>query len=520
MKKLLGILVLGLLWSNITFAEFKLNPIYKNNPTRFNYWLYANGHHQYLNFDDDSIAYRAIAKNKKDNLITIKTNRYTSPSRAKKAAMTRCKISFKAQGEEMQKACYIDSVVEEEGGVLGVCATEPKWSPKWFTNSCDKFQGSNNLNIKFYKEKFLLPYQANPNRDTLIYYLWKSLYKYSIERSKSYKFIIQPSKNPYEFKSDLREGKFVKKQMQEKAVLSYLLFEDDKIVIDEISPKDRFGEFIDNTTKFRSNSAGKSIVGYIAGHAICAGYIDSVESKIDDWPLLKGTLYDGQKLIDILNMNAGDQKYVYDSVLWDGEDADSKNFAHYMKKMQGKKKSKSRYNYNVILTSLIFNYILFKSGDDFEKLLNDVFQKKVRIKDSVYFQKNRGSRNTGTAHNMFFATRYDYLRLAKAILDDWQNDTCVGKYLKTIYKNRIKKNMPSDQEEPGFGNTYSYGGQFHLDYRGLKNRIVFTMHGYAGQVVMVDVETSTIVVLNSLHYNNTRYKYNVKKLLVEPFKKK
>ena len=25
------------------------------------------------------------------------------------------------------------------------------------------------------------------------------------------------------------------------------------------------------------------------------------------------------------------------------------------------------------------------------------------------------------------------------MLDDWQNDTCVGKYLKTIFENRISK---------------------------------------------------------------------------------
>jgi hypothetical protein len=41
---------------------------------------------------------------------------------------------------------------------------------------------------------------------------------------------------------------------------------------------------------------------------------------------------------------------------------------------------------------------------------------------------------------MFYATRYDYLRIAKAMLDDWQNDTCVGKYLKTIFENRISVN--------------------------------------------------------------------------------
>ena len=40
---------------------------------------------------------------------------------------------------------------------------------------------------------------------------------------------------------------------------------------------------------------------------------------------------------------------------------------------------------------------------------------------------------------MFYATRYDYLRIAKAMLDDWRKDTCVGKYLKTIFDNRIDK---------------------------------------------------------------------------------
>ena len=33
------------------------------------------------------------------------------------------------------------------------------------------------------------------------------------------------------------------------------------------------------------------MVGYLAGHAICAGYIDSIDSKINDWPLIENTLY-------------------------------------------------------------------------------------------------------------------------------------------------------------------------------------------------------------------------------------
>ena len=45
------------------------------------------------------------------------------------------------------------------------------------------------------------------------------------------------------------------------------------------------------------------------------------------------------------------------------------------------------------------------------------------------------------------------------------------------------------------------------------------MGGYGGNVILIDVENSRILVLNSLHYNNKKYKYNHKKLILDPFKK-
>ena len=58
-----------------------------------------------------------------------------------------------------------------------------------------------------------------------------------------------------------------------------------------------------------------------------------------------------------------------------------------------------------------------------------------------------------------------------------------------------------------------------MDYPGLKNKIVFGMNGYGGQAILIDMENSRIVVLNSLHYNKKKYRYNVKKLLLDPIKK-
>ncbi len=90
-----------------------------------------------------------------------------------------------------------------------VCKTEPKYSYLWYHNKCDKFQGSNNLNIKI-KNKALsatnIAYHSNPNRDTLIYYLWK--YSYRARGFKEFK----STNNSYDFKFNLIEDEFIKKQ--------------------------------------------------------------------------------------------------------------------------------------------------------------------------------------------------------------------------------------------------------------------------------------------------------------------
>ena len=399
------------------------------------------------------------------------------------------------------------------------CKSFDKGDTNWYYNNCDEFQGSNNLDIKIYTErKSEIPYKKNPNRDTLLFYVY-----YYLKDIKGFgKYLIEPSKEPLEFNSNLKEDKFVKKQLQKKAILSYLYFENDQIIVDEITPDDRFGLVFKNDTKWSSMSMGKSLVSYVAGHAICEGYIDGINSRLNDWPLIENTLYHDQKLIDLLNMAAGDQKVIDDNVgliktkRWYNSHPIS-SFAN--RELKNTKKIKStKYHYNGLVTNIIMNYVIHKSNGNFQKLLNKIFQEKAKIKNSVFFLKQKGIEDKyGPGRYSFRASRYDYLRIAKAIMDDYQNQTCVGKYLKEIHEKRIKKN--SKDGEPEFNRTKSYGGQFHFDYPGLKNRIVFGLGGYAGQAILIDMENSRIVVLNSLHYNNTKYKYNHKKLLLDPIKK-
>ena len=349
------------------------------------------------------------------------------------------------------------------------------------------------------------------------------------------KFKVIGSDNYRNFQSELIEDKDVKKEIKNSkktGLISYLLFEDNKIKIDE----ENLPEYIkSNNGIMPSHSVGKSLVSYVLGHAICEGYIDSINITLDDWSVLDGTLYKGQKLIDILNMRAGDQKFIGEKKLNSDVRINDKRFLNVntfpikdvmeLPILQESKKQRAVYNYNGLATNLIMNYTIFKTGDDWEKLLNKIFNKHIRVKDSVWFAQtvryhNSSIHSKETGRYSFYANRYDYLRIAKGILDDWNNDTCIGKYLKTIYEQRINKNKKSyDGDRYGQFSvsqyTKKYGGQFHFDVIGLKKRKILAMDGFGGQQVIVDFDTGRIIVVHSLDRH-----YNWKKIVLKKLKQK
>jgi len=349
------------------------------------------------------------------------------------------------------------------------------------------------------------------------------------------KFQVNGSDNYYKFQSELIEDKNVKKEIKNSkktGIISYLLFEDNKIKIDEENLPDYIKS---NNGVMSSKSVGKSLVSYVLGHAICEGYIDNINISLDDWSVLDGTLYKGQKLIDILNMRAGDQKIIGEKNFKSDNRIQNIRFLNVntfpikdtmeLDILQNTKKSKATYNYNALATNVLMNYTIFKTGDDWQKLLNKVFNEHVKVKDTVWFHQNVKMNNKdmhprGTGRYSFYANRYDYLRIAKAILDDWNNDTCVGKYLKTIYEQRKNKNKKS-YDGDRYGQfavsqyTKKYGGQFHFDIIGLTKRKILGMDGFGGQQVIIDFDKGRIIVINSLDRH-----YNWKKIVLKKLKQK
>ena len=321
----------------------------------------------------------------------------------------------------------------------------------------------------------------------------------------------------------LKTNDFLDTQMRTSGVLSYLYFEKNKIIYDEIAPQNRFSFALNNNTEFRSNSIGKSIVSYMVGHAICGGYITSVDEELKSWPVLQNTLYYDLKLSDLLDMRARDQHVVTErrGFIKSGRWFNPVSIqAAVNNELQGTRPNASViYNYNGFVTNVVMNYMIFKLGDDWRQFFGNIFQNKIGIESRFFFQKVWG--NTAADGNGWYssyANRYDFLRIAIAMMEDWNKGNCVGNYLKSTLKNSHAKSKgdwahdidPSQApEERHFASNYA--NQIHSAYKGMRSRNIVGMDGYGGQSILIDMDNSRIVAVmaGSTNYNWYELVYKV-----------
>ena len=307
---------------------------------------------------------------------------------------------------------------------------------------------------------------------------------------------------------NIRESEFLENQLQHSSLLSYLFFDNGEIIFDGMAPSSRFDKVsLDNETEFRSNSVGKSLVSYLIGHAICEGYIDSIFDPMNDWPIIEGTLYTDQPIIDLLNMRARDQHVVTeeDGILptekWAGRwfnNAEVKSFAE--RELKGTLPNRNQiYNYNGLVSNVLLQYMIFKTAEDWDSFFERVIYEKIGAHHNFYFQQLPSSSNKFGLWYSFFASRYDYLRLAITMLEDWQQNTCVGEYLKDIYAERKSMNHRFSDPNRMMDVAKSYGGQFLFDFSGMQSRPIFGLNGYGGQNIAIDMDNGRIVVTNAAH---------------------
>ena len=333
--------------------------------------------------------------------------------------------------------------------------------------------------------------------------------------------IVEGSNNYLEFEISNKSHKKIDEQMKKGTILSFLYYSKGKIVYDELPPEGRFITPFNEKSYFHSHSMGKSITSYLMGYAICNGYIDGINDTIGEWPLMENTLYYEQPIINLLNMTAGDTNVIEEfsgSFIKTGAGIHSQPLIDAVEDENELKNTKpvrnASYSYSNLTSDILMNYIAHRVGSEFDVFLSKFYQEKIGIKYPVKLELNRLRRGTPPSIKNFaaqgvwrygiIATRYDYLRIAIAIMEDWKNGTCEGKYLKEIYKRAVPKGRKGDWSpkrnggHPSFSTVAAkYAGQFHISFKGLYDKNVIAMIGADGQQIIINLDDERIVVISA-----------------------
>ena len=356
-----------------------------------------------------------------------------------------------------------------------------------------------------------MPENARPNDATISLYERGRRNFFNKLKSQGEFYTIVPKGNSELFKYLANQkSKVLEAQLAKGYLTSYLYYDNGTIKYDGIPKSGRFDPKVTDQTLFFTHSTGKSIVSYIVGHAICEGFISSI-NEIIDWPLMSKTLYQGQRLVDLLNMQAGDSHIVDERssyVMGSKKHHRDMDLASAAKLLEGTERKGDKVAYSNFLSDVIASYVVFKAGDKYSQLLNYIFQDKVKIKNEVHFQlhtvssggQHRGQLQTRASYS-FMLTRKDLLRVAVAMMRDYQQETCVGNYLRDAQAQA--KRWP--QYRPSADNSYlwatryarKYGAQFYFDFYKMDGRNVVLTAGLNGQNILIDMDNSKIVVTQS-----------------------
>ena len=86
-------------------------------------------------------------------------------------------------------------------------------------------------------------------------------------------------------------------------------------------------------------------------------------------------------------------------------------------------------------------------------------------------------------------------------MKDYQQQTCVGNYLRELQKQAISwpKYRTSIKNASLYMHNYAkkYGGQFYFDFHKIDGRNIMAAEGYNGQNILIDLDKSRIVVTQS-----------------------
>ena len=315
---------------------------------------------------------------------------------------------------------------------------------------------------------------------------------------------IKPSDAPREL-ANLQKP--LPKGIKSGTMFSFLYYDGEQIVHDWHSDK------VHDQLPILGLSMSKSVTSYLLGKALCFGLIDSLQDPLVKYiPELNGTYYANVRIIESLNMSAGDGK-----IYAGGSGGAGGDWTHYIgpihdgkggvlelvaKMKNFKPPKKKRFKYTNVNTDLLAIAIDRVASEGIGEFANNVLAQPGGLEHVTQYKSDANS--APLAHGSFYATRYDWLRITIKINEDFNSDSCIGDYLRSAVDDSVSVNA----NEHGCS---KYGKFFW--HKCKTARKALQMKGHGGQRSVFDPKTGRVLVIHSI-----RKDYNEGKAIKRFFK--
>lgn len=285
----------------------------------------------------------------------------------------------------------------------------------------------------------------------------------------------------------------VRSEIKNSEILSLLFYDGTKIKYDW-----RRNDVNEDTLLYGA-SMSKSVTSYLAGKAYCAGNLKSLQDPLVNYiPELEGTFYENVKLIESLNMAAGDGK------LYSGGPGGQENWNKYVNPVwyyeqsvleaihnlkNRKPPKKKKFSYRNANTDLIAMAMVNSAPNGFEKFVHEALVEPAGLKYLTEYKTDK-AKNPNAA-GLFFATRTDWLRIALKIAEDFKSPHCIGEYLRSSVSDYVLT-----REKP-----CSRYGKFFWHKCSPSSLNDIRLRGHGGKRIIIDRDQKRILVIHSIVNN-------------------
>ncbi len=271
--------------------------------------------------------------------------------------------------------------------------------------------------------------------------------------------------------------------MQDLRVNAVLVLKDGKIV------KELHRNGGHEASRYAGFSMAKSWTSVLFGIAQAEGHIGSVDTPVTQYlPELRGTVYDGVTLRNLLTMRAGNSwregGESYDNTRDTSTNAETAYYEDSVKSLTKVAEPGSTFNYSTLDTELVGKVIAKATGKPIAQFMAETLWGPVGMEAPGYWimQGPRGRQHEWYGAG-FIATLRDYGRLGQMMLDGGKAN---GRQV-------VPQAWVEESTRPTIGDNNYYYFWWGVP-QGLDG---FAARGMGGQQVMVDRATRTVVVFTS-----------------------